>query len=85
MSAAVLDPLATSVRGKCRICGCTENAACVLERGVAVTSFIPMDAQNDIAVFFDENLPLTCSWTDESETLCTNPRCLQIATLERAQ
>jgi hypothetical protein len=50
-------------RGICRICGCTPDTACVLATW-------PDGASVGA---------LTCSWKDETETLCTNPACVEKA------
>lgn len=46
--------------GVCRVCGCTEKKACVLQTS---------DSGNARAV-------VNCKWADKAKTLCTNPACL---------
>jgi hypothetical protein len=54
-----------AILGVCRICGCTENRACILPA--------------------KGNKPTRpCGWADETETLCTNPKCLAAAKKETA-
>lgn len=50
-------------RGVCQICGCTDADSCVLE--------VATRRPYKIVI---EKFP--CYWADETETLCTNPVCL---------
>jgi hypothetical protein len=50
-------------RGRCRICSCTDNRACLVATGSAGE--------------FDDRR--ACGWADPTHTLCDNPRCLDRA------
>jgi len=51
--------------GKCRICGCTEDNACVFAW--------PSDEHAYERV--------ACAWFDADRTLCTNPKCIGKVTI----
>ena len=50
--------------GVCRVCGCTDAKPCQL------LPYSTSPAKQPV---------LTCSWTDQTKTLCTNPDCLEAA------
>lgn len=52
--------------GQCRVCGCTERKPCVLE-------FVDEDGETAAA---------GCQWVDPARTLCSNPKCLEVARVE---
>jgi len=56
--------------GRCRICGCTETAACI---------GIPLGNQLASRGTVGAGKVTNCSWADASHTLCTNPACLEKA------
>lgn len=47
--------------GTCRMCGCTDTNACVLNEAALAGAF----------AIERWTKPLTCAWTDETRTLCT--------------
>jgi hypothetical protein len=53
------------VKGVCRICGCTELKPCQM----VPNPDAPLAGQPKV----------TCAWADKTQTLCTNPRCLEKA------
>lgn len=56
--------------GICRQCGCTPFNACVLS--VVETARLGIPGRY--------NLATTCKWTDDTQTLCSNPACIAQAT-----
>jgi hypothetical protein len=52
--------------GKCRVCGCTEERACIIQWG-------PGESLDTVKA---------CWWIDAKKTLCSNPKCLAQIPLE---
>lgn len=64
-------PAAQPERGRCRVCGCDDDHACV--------DLVPILKGSDQC--------RNCSWADHTHTLCDNPACLAAVAapeLERA-
>ncbi len=54
------------IPGTCRICGCTEDRACV---------FVDIAGEGSHGERDPERV-LTCWWIDAGKTLCSNPECI---------
>jgi hypothetical protein len=65
--------------GKCRVCGCTDTAACTLlvrDGDIALaTPISPLSLDLSRALPPGEEI-VNCSWIDPGKTLCSNPRCI---------
>lgn len=57
------------VEGRCRVCGCTENRACIVQWG-------PGESLDTVKA---------CWWIDARKTLCSNPKCLAQIPLEEIE
>lgn len=63
------DSGSTHAPGVCRVCGCTENRACIIQWG-------PGESLDTVKA---------CWWIDAKKTLCSNPACLAKVPLEQIE
>lgn len=55
--------------GVCRVCGCTEQRACIVQWG-------PGESLDTVKA---------CWWIDAKRTLCSNPKCVAAVPLEQIE